>query len=65
MSMLLDTKFADMPSGVAKRWLAWAQSHDWGHNAFYQDAGVLAGCADAWDAPLFSTPRELRDWAGY
>lgn len=62
MSILLDTKFADMPSGVANRWLAWAQSHDWGGEAKFLDTGnmFVEHCE-----PIFSTPRELRDWAGY
>lgn len=66
MSMLLDTRFSDMPAGVANRWLAWARSHDWGRGA-YLDEGKVYGIVETatTDEQAFSTPRELRDWAGY
>lgn len=67
MSLLLDTRFADMAPGVANRWLNWARSHDWGENAGFLDTGKIAGCREygSSDEMLFSTPREMRDWAGY
>ena len=69
--MSLFMKFADMPCGVANRWLNFARSHDWGQNAGFLDTGAIAGCVEIWsdgrevEAPLFRTPREMRDWAGY
>lgn len=73
----LDTKFADMPSGVRNRWVAWVQSHDWGRECRYYDGSIYG--AENWEADMnaekpvmrmtelksFSTPREMRDWAGY
>lgn len=74
----LDTKFADMPEPVRKRWLDWARSHDWGQEAsFHPDRGIY-GCEE-WQSERhgetvvavmtgyrdFSTPREMRNWAGY
>lgn len=68
----LDTKFEDMPAGIIKNWTAWAQSHDWGESAYYQQGrlcGIIEHLHDGknWTQGLvsFSTPRELRDWAGY
>lgn len=66
MSMLLDTRFSDMPAGVANRWLAWARSHDWGRGAYFEE-GKIYGCLEQENADeqVFHTAREMRDWAGY
>ena len=68
-STTLDWKFADMPCGIANRWLEWSKSHDWGREAKFLDSGKLMIETDSDDGDLcvdvFSTPRELRDWAGY
>lgn len=45
----LDTKFADMPSGVRNRWLAWAQSHDWGRDAAYHPERGIYG-VEEWES---------------
>lgn len=64
------SKFVDMPSVQIKRWVAFAQSHDWGEGAYFDD-GKIYGCIENWsdgsqnDAPAFETPKEMRDWAGY
>ena len=78
--MSLDTKFSDMPSAVRQNWLDWARSHDWGHEANYHPERGIYGVEDwysyriADDLPVvavldgykdFSTPRQMRDWAGY
>lgn len=74
MSMLLDTRFRDMPAPLANRWLAWARSHDWGGDAakFLDTGNMIVECVefsrdDVKSVVPFiaSTPRELRDWAGY
>ena len=72
--MSIDTKFANMPSGVANRWLDWANSHDWGGEpAKFLDTGAM--CVESVEfsrdnvksvVPFVAhTPRELRNWAGY
>lgn len=72
----LDTKFADMPEGERKCWLAWANSHDWGggHAAhFAEDTGNLIAYGQmhhpetGWisETTYHETPRDLRNWAGY
>jgi hypothetical protein len=68
-----NTKFADMPSGIAAHWKQWARSHDWGRGAYYEEGrmhGIIETSYDASDKiheeeVSFSTPREMRDWAGY
>jgi hypothetical protein len=76
-SNALDWKFADMPSGYQRRWLDWARSHDWGREAGFNGIEIY-GCEN-WETERhgqtvvhvmteyksFSTPREMRDWAGY
>lgn len=72
--MSIDTKFADMDNTQRHRWLDWANSHDWGSKpAFITDAkNIKAYCAAKddcgdWydDSEVFTTPREMRNWAGY
>lgn len=70
--MTLDAKFEDMTRAQVLGWQKWAQSHDWGREAYYQQ-GRLCGIIEheydgkKWTQALvnFSTPREMRDWAGY
>jgi hypothetical protein len=68
----LDTKFADMPEGKKAGWLRWANSHDWGAEpaGFVGDKLVTYGQAHdgrKWfvERVEHSTPREMRNWAGY
>lgn len=71
-------KFADMNDAQRGKWLAWANSHDWGGaRAEYVIAstGEIAmktqcACFDkdgtrGVETAIHFTPRELRDWAGY
>lgn len=64
-SHALKLKFADMPSGIANRWLDWARSHDWGRNAKFLDTGKMLVTDFDGETLLAATPKELRDWAGY
>jgi len=70
----LDTKFADMNDIQRDRWVDWANSHDWGSKPAFMspEFNLIAYCAAKddcgdWydDQGVFSTPREMRDWAGY
>lgn len=64
----LALKFADMPSGIANRWLAWARSHDWCESVAIIDGKLELWTSDEMLARIivrFSNPLELRDWAGY
>jgi antitoxin component YwqK of YwqJK toxin-antitoxin module len=64
------TKFSEMPGGKIKRWVAFAQSHDWGENAYFEN-GKICGCVEKRNdgsqiiAPEFETFDEMCDWAGY
>lgn len=71
----LDTPFEVMGSHFRLRWLRWAQSHDWGERCRYVVSGGFRmavtcdfrdECGD-WGTEIIyvSTPRELRDLAGY
>lgn len=75
-SNALDLKFRDMPEGVRNRWLAWANRHDWGGDSKprfvkHEILGVAmetscdGGGDDAIEIAYHTTPRQLRDWAGY
>lgn len=73
-------KFADMAPGAIKRWVAFARSHDWGQNAYYdQRSGRIMRCV-SYDyarhprdgheilrkvCEQFDNPRDMRNWAGY
>lgn len=75
----LDTKFADIAPGTRQRWIDWANLHDWGqgnNSAYYarhtDKLGHLITFSAEHDGHAWhqvearhSTPRELRDWAGY
>lgn len=68
----LDTKFADMPEAERAAWRRWANSHDWGSNPAGFVGDKLVTYVQAHDGKQWfderaehSTPRELRDWAGY
>jgi hypothetical protein len=68
----LDTKFSDMPEGEKTAWRRWANSHDWGAAGahFVDDKLVTYGQAHdgtKWfvERAEHSTPRALRNWAGY
>jgi hypothetical protein len=69
----LDTKFSDMPEGEKAAWRRWANSHDWGAEpaGFVGDKLVPFGQehnpATGWQnvRAEHSTPRALRNWAGY
>lgn len=77
--MSLDQKFADMTNVQQGKWLAWANSHDWGVREepaeFIQhpEKGFCMKTAcvvydpqgEAIERMYSVTPRELRDWAGY
>lgn len=67
-------KFADMPVGERNRWLAWANSHDWGAKpAHWNDAGNLVAYGVEIDRAgnasevrgEFDNPADLKAWAGY
>lgn len=71
--------FDTMPIGERNRWLAWANSHDWGageprftENLQTGKIGLHVECAAKdecgdWGVESFlaMSPRELRNWAGY
>ena len=72
------TKFSDMPIGSRNGWVLWAQSHDWGAGdpfiPWYDDmTGELV--TYCWvserngsgyvEEARHSTPKEMKDWAGY
>lgn len=68
------TRFADMTPNARMGWLLWARSHDWGRRAVMSEAGELSGlcCSvsyadgrEGYERPTFTTPREMKDWAGY
>jgi hypothetical protein len=69
----VDTKFADMPEGERAAWRRWANSHDWGSNpAGFVGDKIVTYCAAHSEAKGWhderaehSTPREMRNWAGY
>lgn len=78
-SNALDWKFDAMPLGLRNRWLAWANSHDWGagearftenlesgHVEMHVETAFRDECGD-WgvESSLVKSPRALRDWAGY
>jgi hypothetical protein len=69
-----DVKFSDMPEGKRAAWLRWANSHDWGGEAaYYTKAGNMTVSSLVIDNhgvrhigfDFVTTPRELRNWAGY
>jgi hypothetical protein len=68
------TRFADMTPNARLGWLLWAREHDWGRNAIMSEDGHLSGlvCAVShhgqhagFERPTFTTPREMKAWAGY
>lgn len=75
----LDTRFADMTTLERTVWHRWALSHDWGANRpsrFEENengeyvlksfcAVVMVDGSNEIETAYHSTPRELRDWAGY
>lgn len=77
--MHVSMKFEDMNETQRAKWLAWANSHDWGVREepaeFIQHETlgfVLKTACTVYDPQGASiergysaTPRELRDWAGY
>jgi hypothetical protein len=78
-SNALDWKFHDMPQAMRNRWLAWANSHNWGAGESRFTENLETGrielhvetafndeCGD-WgvESSLVKSPRELRNWAGY
>jgi hypothetical protein len=77
--MSLNQKFADMNEAQRGKWLAWANSHDWGAAAPAEYVAIkgemylrtTCGVYDCergdWSTEdqFSKTPRELREWAGY
>lgn len=70
----MDTPFSMMTPEKRRYWLAWARSHDWGtpHLPHYIESEKLACYGMAhngkeWivERAEFTTPREMRNWAGY
>jgi len=70
----MDTKFKDMTVGQRDRWLAWANSHDWGATSshYFDPTGDLVtfgasndGHGNYEERAVHRTPKELRAWAGY
>lgn len=72
------TKFADMPKGSLAGWLAWCAEHDWGQGpnapAYFDEitGEMVTFSAESDDGFTFqirearhTTPRELKEWAGY
>lgn len=71
-------KFDDMTEAQRNKWLAWAHSHEWGGGRaefVFNSTGDIVmktqcACFDVdgnrgLETAYHSTPRELRDWAGY
>lgn len=68
------TRFSDMTSSARLGWLLWAREHDWGRNARMTADGVIEGLSclvshrdgsASVERPTFTTPREMKAWAGY
>ena len=69
------TKFAEMTAPQRSRWLAWADSHDWGgESANHFNAnnelvtfGAICDGSGHWseERAVHRTPAEVRAWAGY
>ena len=73
------TKFVDMPIGKLNRWLAWAQSHDWGATDYLipwydDDTGEIVTYGSVYDTNTgqhyreearHATPHDMKAWDGY
>lgn len=69
------TKFSEMTAPQRNRWLAWANSHDWGgtsENHFSAanelvTFGAVCDASGVWseERATHQTPSDLRAWAGY
>ncbi len=71
MFILRKAQFADLSDQQRAGVLAWAQSHDWGTEAYWADCSgqlLVYGFNDVLQADSwlhFETLGALRDWAGY
>lgn len=64
-SNAIDLKFRDMSDAIRNRWVSWCFRHDWCVSAGQN------GCREFFvedtdgETHVFSTPHDLRNWAGY
>lgn len=71
----MSIKFADMPIGKRRRWLDWANNHDWGADkatwnpdgSMRVEGSIFHAESQTAEVEIFiaRTPQELRAWAGY
>lgn len=61
----MDSKFRDMTEQQRERWIAWCFTHDWCVTAGQNGCREFFVETTDGEEAKFTTPRDLRAWAGY